>query len=68
MICYIWQGEEILSQKSQGSDDDDEEEEQRSMQPQKQSEDEVLSIYKILFVFVTYGKIIHNFTNILLLV
>uniref|UniRef100_A0A4W6F5S0 FA complementation group D2 n=1 Tax=Lates calcarifer TaxID=8187 RepID=A0A4W6F5S0_LATCA len=33
-------GEEILSQRSQGSDDDEDEEEQRSLLPQEQSEDE----------------------------
>ncbi len=50
------QGEEILSQRSQGSeeeeeeedDDDDDEEEQRSPLPQEQSEDEVPAISRIL--------------------
>ncbi|TNN85653.1 Fanconi anemia group D2 protein [Liparis tanakae] len=35
-------GEEILSQRSQGSDEDEEEEEQRSPLPQDQSEDEAM--------------------------
>ena len=45
IICFLLQGEEILSQRSQGSDDDEEEEEEeRSLVPQERSEDEVPAI------------------------
>ena len=49
MFCVL-QGEEILSQRSQGSDDDDsddgvEEENQRLPLPKEQSDDEVLGIW-----------------------
>lgn len=42
------QGEEILSQRSQGSEDDDDDDEEEQRLPQEQSEDEVPAISTIL--------------------
>lgn len=59
IIYFTLQGEEILSQRSQGSDDDEDEEEQRSLLPQEQSEDEVPAITRIpsgiIFIVIDTG-------------
>lgn len=42
--CSVLQGEEILSQRSQGSEEEEEEEEEHVSHRQDQSEDEVLKL------------------------